>query len=96
MSILHISFSLILLLIIAAGMLRIIIGPTTVDRMLAAQLFCTCGVAILLLLSKGMDSVILLDIALVFALFAALATVTFVRRTWYPGDDEDKVNGNKL
>jgi multicomponent Na+:H+ antiporter subunit F len=82
MSWLHTIFALILLLPIAMGMYRILTGPTAADRMMTAQLFGTCGVAILLLLSSGMGNPALLDIALVFALLATLATITFVRRTW--------------
>jgi multicomponent Na+:H+ antiporter subunit F len=82
MSWMHIISALILLLVIAAGMFRILNGPTAADRMMTAQLLGTCGVAILLLLSRGMNNPVLLDIALVFALLAALATITFVRRTW--------------
>lgn len=82
MSWMHTIFALILLPAIAAGMFRILRGPTAADRMMTAQLFGTCGVAILLLLSVGMNNPSLLDIALVFALLAALATMTFVRRTW--------------
>ena len=83
MSWLHIIFALILLSAIGAGMFRILTGPTAADRMMTAQLFGTCGVAILLLLSSGINNPVLLDIALVFALLAALTTMTFVRRTWY-------------
>ena len=82
MSWIHIIFALFLLMAIAAGMIRILKGPTAADRMMAAQLFGTCGVAILLLLGKGTGNAVLFDIALVFALLAALATMTFVRRTW--------------
>ncbi len=82
MSWIHIIFAFLLLVAIAAGMIRILKGPTAADRMMAAQLFGTCGVAILLLLAKGTSTPVLLDIALVFALFAALATMTFVRRAW--------------
>lgn len=83
MSWMHTILALILLPAIAAGMFRILKGPTAADRMMTAQLFGTCGVAILLLLSSGMGNAVLLDIALVFALLAALATITFVRRTWH-------------
>jgi len=76
-------FAVVLLLAIAAGMLRILLGPTAADRMMAAQLFGTCGIAILLLLSKGMRNEVLLDIALIFALLAVLATMTFIRRAWF-------------
>jgi len=64
-------------------MIRIINGPTVADRMMAAQLFGTCGLAILLVLAQGMDMPELIDIALAFSLLAALATMTFVRRTWF-------------
>jgi len=74
--------ALCLLLAVLAGLVRILRGPTEADSMLAAQLFGTCGVAILLLLSKGLDWVVLQDIALVFALLAALAAVAFALRTW--------------
>ena len=82
MSWIHTLFALVLLPAIAVGMIRILRGPTVADRMMTAQLFGTCGVAILLLLSTGLSNPVLIDIALVFALLAALATLTFIRRTW--------------
>ncbi len=82
MSWIHVLFALILLPNITVGIFRILKGSTAADRMMTAQLFGTCGVAILLLLSVGMDNPVLIDIALVFALLAALATLTFIRRTW--------------
>ncbi len=69
-----------LVLNIAAGLLRILRGPTTADRMLAAQLFGTTGVAVLLLLSQAQAMPALRDVALVFAALAVLATLAFVRR----------------
>lgn len=82
MSWLYSTAALCLLCAIVAGLWRILRGPTAADSMLAAQLFGTCGVAILLLLSKGLNWVVLQDIALVFALLAALAAVAFALRTW--------------
>ena len=90
MSLLYIAFAFILLLTVAAGLIRILAGPTAADRMMAAQLFGTCGVAILLLLAKGLGVPVLVDIALVFALLAPLATTTFVRRAWYLDMEEDE------
>lgn len=78
----YVSLALILLLSVAAGLLRILRGPTAADRMMVAQLFGTCGVAILLLLARGFAALIVEDVALVFALLAALSTVAFVRRAW--------------
>ncbi len=86
MSVMHLLFALILLPAITVGMVRILRGPTAADRMMTAQLFGTCGVAILLLLSVGMLNPVLIDIALVFALLATLATLTFTRRTWQGSD----------
>jgi multicomponent Na+:H+ antiporter subunit F len=65
---------------VGAGMIRVIRGPTAADRMLAAQLFGTTGVAILLVLADALDVRALRDVALVFALLAAVLAVTFVKR----------------
>ncbi len=73
---------------IAAGLVRILRGPTAADRMLAAQLFGTTGVAMLLLLAEAQGAPALRDVALTFALLAALATVAFVRRVWRRAGEE--------
>lgn len=75
------AIALVLLLTIAAGLVRVLRGPTATDRMLAAQLFGTTAVAILLLLGQAGANPALQDVALVFALLAALAAITFVRRS---------------
>ena len=49
---LYAALALFLLLNRGAGMWRVLRGPTAADRMLAAQLFGTTAVAILLLLAK--------------------------------------------
>lgn len=64
------------------GILRIERGPTGADRMLAAMLFGTTGVAIVLLLSLTTDTPGLRDAALVFALLGAVTAVAFVKRAW--------------
>lgn len=83
----HVGAALFLLLMVVAGLVRIIGGPTVADRMMGAQLLGTCGLAILLVLARGMNLPELTDIALAFSLLATLATMTFVRRTWYEEDD---------
>ncbi len=75
----HLSLALFLLLNVVAGLVRIIRGPEPVDRMMAAQLFGTTGVAVLLVLAQALDAPDLRNVALVFALLAVLATVGFVR-----------------
>jgi multicomponent Na+:H+ antiporter subunit F len=78
----YVGVALLLLVTIVIGLLRVLWGPTAADRMMAAQLFGTCGVAILLLLARGLEQLIIEDVALVFALLGALSTVAFVRRAW--------------
>jgi multicomponent Na+:H+ antiporter subunit F len=69
-----------LLLTLVAGMVRVVRGPTAADRMLAAQLFGTTGVAILLLLAHVGKTAALLNVTLVFSLLAAVVGVAFVNR----------------
>ncbi|MFZ5831024.1 MAG: monovalent cation/H+ antiporter complex subunit F [Planctomycetota bacterium] len=65
-------------------MVRIIRGPTAADRMLAALMFGTSGVAILLMLAEVMALPALTDVALVFVVLALVASVAFVRLSWNP------------
>lgn len=69
-----------------AGLVRVSRGPTTADRMLAAQFLGTTTVAILATLSVATDAPRLLDVALVFAILAAVGAVCFV--TTDPSDDD--------
>ena len=78
---LYLVLAAFLMLNIAAGLIRVLRGPTAADRMLAAQLFGTAGVALTLLLAEVQAEAAVRDVALVFALLAALATVAFVRTT---------------
>ncbi len=71
-----------ILISVALGLIRIFKGPTAADRMLAAQLFGTGGVAVLLILSHAMQMPSLVDVALVYALLATITMVVFVRRQW--------------
>lgn len=68
------------------GILRIERGPTGADRMLAAMLFGTTGVALALVVAAASGQDDLLDAALVFALLGALTAVAFVKRAWGAGD----------
>ena len=79
---LYLLLALFLLLNLGAGIWRVLSGPTAADRMLAAQLFSTTAVAILLLLAQAYANPSLYDVALVFALLAAVTAVAFVRRGW--------------
>jgi multicomponent Na+:H+ antiporter subunit F len=81
---------IILVLSLGGGMIRVVRGPTRADRLLAAQLFGSCGVALLLLLSQGMKMPALIDAALVLTLLAAVASFTFARVVWGYGKTESE------
>lgn len=67
-----------LLATVLAGLARVARGPTLADRILVTQLFGTTGVAVLLLLAADPGYSSLRNVALVFALFAAVTVVAFV------------------
>ena len=73
-----ILFLIILLLI---GFIRIFLGPTAVDRVLALQLFGTISVAIIILLSSLMGEHFF-NVALVFSLLSAITSIAFIKRVW--------------
>ena len=68
----------VLLLSVLGGLWRVLRGPAPAERMLAAQLFGTAAVAMLLVLARLMNMPALLDVAMVFALLAAVTLVAFV------------------
>jgi multicomponent Na+:H+ antiporter subunit F len=92
MSAIYLAFAVFLLVNFGLSLLRIVWGPTPADRMIAAQLFGTIGVGVLLLLGEAFDLPGLRDVALVFALLGALALVAFVDRVWprLDGDEEGR------
>lgn len=82
MNLLLTALTLVLLLSMLAGLGRVVMGPTTADRMMASLLFGTAGVAILMLLAEVAAMPSLKDVALVFVVLAAVAIVAFVRLIW--------------
>lgn len=85
-----------LMLNLLAGLVRIYIGPTPADRLLAAQLLGTTGTAVLMILAATLRSTPLLDAAIIFALLAAVTLIAFVCRLWSKlpadsGDNDDAV-----
>lgn len=87
---LYLGAGVLLMINMLIGLIRVLRGPTAADRMLAAEMFSTSAVVILLLfaMATGRDS--LVDVALVFALLSAVAVVTFVSRAWIAGDVRDE------
>jgi multicomponent Na+:H+ antiporter subunit F len=78
---------------VALGLLRIFYGPAAADRMMAAQLIGTGGVAVLLLLAVGTETPPVVDVALLLALLAAFASAAFIR-TARPGLKDPKATGH--
>jgi multicomponent Na+:H+ antiporter subunit F len=64
---------------VALGLVRVLRGPTAIDRMLAAQLLGTGGIGVVLLVAAATERPAAVDVALVLALFAAFAAVAFVK-----------------
>ena len=89
---LFIWLAALILISVLIGLVRIFKGPTGADRMLAAQLLGTGGVAILLILAFAMRMPALLDVALVYSLLAATAMVVFVRRHWQGHKDAEAIS----
>jgi multicomponent Na+:H+ antiporter subunit F len=69
-----------LLVSLAIGFLRVLRGPSPEDRMLAVQLLGTAGVGLLAVLTPLLGVAALVDVALVLALLAAVATAAFTGR----------------
>jgi multicomponent Na+:H+ antiporter subunit F len=74
---------------VALGLIRVLRGPDDTDRMLAAQLLGTGGVASLLLLGVANGVNAIGDLALLLALLAAFASVAFVTGAKRPASESD-------
>jgi multicomponent Na+:H+ antiporter subunit F len=64
---------------VALGLARILWGPGDADRIMAAQLLGTGGIAALLLLSEATSVPAAVDVALTLALLAAFISVAFAK-----------------
>jgi len=88
MTALYFSVALVLLATVILGLGHVFRQPGRAESLLAALLFGSTGVALVLVLGKGLGLAGALDIALVFALLAAVLGVAFVLRGW--PEDESK------
>jgi multicomponent Na+:H+ antiporter subunit F len=80
------------LVMVALGLTRILRGPGDADRMMAAQLMGTGGMATLLLFAVASGASAAIDVALVLALLSVFASVAFVKGA--PGADaQDSKDG---
>ena len=75
------------LAMVALGLARILRGPGDADRMMAAQLLGTGGIAAVLLLGAATSEGAAADVALTLALLAAFASIAFVKHA--PGASRD-------
>jgi len=88
MTALYFGVALVLLATVILGLGHVFRQPGRAESLLAALLFGSTGVALVLVLGKGLGLAGALDIALVFALLAAVLGVAFVLRGW--PEDESK------
>ena len=88
MTALYFGVALVLLVTVILGLGHVFRQPGRAESLLAALLFGSTGVALVLVLGKGLGLAGALDIALVFALLAAVLGVAFVLRGW--PEDESK------
>ncbi|WP_455210402.1 monovalent cation/H+ antiporter complex subunit F [Kaarinaea lacus] len=88
-----VTASIVVLATITLGFVRVLLGPHKADRMIAAQLFGTAGVAWILLMGYAVEKPGLSDIALVLALLAAISAIAFVQRAWGATQEDNDESG---
>ena len=77
------------LAMVALGLLRVLRGPGDADRMMAAQLLGSGGIAALLLGGAATGDGAVGDVSLTLALLAAFASIAFVKFAPPSEDGED-------
>lgn len=82
MSTVYLAFALAYLSTVVVGLVQLMRRPGSADSLLGALLFGTTGVALVLVLGPALGIPRAVDIALVFALLAAVLGVAFVTRGW--------------
>jgi multicomponent Na+:H+ antiporter subunit F len=78
------------LAMVALGLVRVLRGPGDADRMMAAQLLGSGGIAALLLVGAAIGDASVVDVSLTLALLAAFAAIAFVKfapSSSAPGDE---------
>jgi multicomponent Na+:H+ antiporter subunit F len=84
-----------ILAMLALGLVSILRGPGDADRMMAAQLIGTGGIAVLLLLGTVTSVPAAVDVALTLALLATFASIAFVKKglSSLDADEAESVEG---
>jgi len=86
--------SLVLMFGILAGLYRMAVGPTILDRILAFDMLAISAVALMGILSIRWHSDLFLELILVFSLlgfFGTVALVFYLQKTYpaYPADESE-------
>jgi multicomponent Na+:H+ antiporter subunit F len=79
MSVFLMSAAGLILLSVAVGLVRVLHGPTSADRMMAAQLMGSGGIAGMLLLAYAAELEAVVDVALVLAVVSGFVGIAFTR-----------------
>lgn len=69
--------AIVIMLSLLLGLVRVLMGPGTANRMMATLLIGTSGVGLLLVMSLILEQPALIDVALILALLAAVAAAAF-------------------
>ena len=81
--------ALALMLSLLLGLIRVLRGPSTADRLMAAQLIGTTGVGLLLLLAPVLRLPALVDVALVLALLAVVSVAALTGQEHHSEEGHD-------
>ena len=71
--------ALLMALLVVATVGRLFLGPTTPDRLVALDVINTLVSAIMLLLGAVYDSVVMVDVAIVYMALSFVSTLYFAR-----------------
>ena len=77
------------------GLYRLIVGPTNPDRIVATDALNLITCVVLVLLALFFDSVLYLDVALVYAVLSFVGMIALARVIEAKADDSSDINSNK-
>ena len=85
--------SIFILATVAVGLIRVLRGPGNAERMMAAQLIGSGGIASLLTAGAATGVSAATDLALTLALLATFASIAFVKKGTPRSPDAPEVRG---
>jgi multicomponent Na+:H+ antiporter subunit F len=80
----------VLMVLTLITMYRIVLGPTTADRVVALDTMNTMIVVVLIALSAGFDTTVYIDVAIVYALLSFISTLYIAKYLSETAEDEKK------